>query len=201
MSITLKHMFNEKLEWLLAGDTLEEQVRRALVLDQMDPTFTGYIRMACNENERITSLPEGMPDTVKLERDLPDGIADSTARNEYRRIVKFQKNGQYTVLSKVKRESLWLQILEAVHPKEADMLTLIKDQELFDKYPVLFDVMEGLGASHIVTVSRSKGVEEPAPLENPEAGLSTPPEPSSSSDQTEPSVESPKKRGRPTKSQ
>lgn len=196
MSITLKHMLNEKLEWLLAGDTLEEKVRRALLLDQIDPTFTGYIRMACFEPEWITSLPEGMPDTIKLERDLPDGIADSTARNEYRRIKKFQKNDQYTVLSKVKREMLWLQILEAVHPKEADVLTLIKDRELFYRYPALFDVMDGLGASHIVSIPRNREDSEPDPLEVPEDGQPTPPEPSTSSDQTEPSVELPKKRGR-----
>jgi hypothetical protein len=44
-----------------------------------------------------------------------------------------------------KRETTWLQMLEGMHWKEANILVHIKDQTLFDTYPNLREVFVKLG--------------------------------------------------------
>jgi hypothetical protein len=147
--ITIKNQFNEKLDWIVAGEDLEDQIFRARTVAQMDPVFPQFIRMACVGEERLTGVPEGTPDTLKLEEDIPDGIADTTLRQEIRRIKNFQVRGQMQQLSVAKREAMWIQLLEAVHHKEAKLLTAIKDQTLFYLYPVMFDVMKEITGQEV----------------------------------------------------
>ena len=142
--VTIRSQFDEKLQWILSGENLDEMVFRARTVAQMDPVFPQLIRMSCIDAEKIVGVPEGMPNTIKLEEDLPVGIADTTLRQEIRRIRNFQAGKDMQRIPPVKREAAWIQILEAVHPNEARMLTLIKDQTLFYHYPLLFDLMKSL---------------------------------------------------------
>jgi hypothetical protein len=92
-----------------------------------------------------------MPETYKPEKDMPDGIADTTARQELRRISKFLP-GREMSSSKLKpyrRETIWMQLIEGMHWKEADILIHIKDQTLLNIYPDLEKVL--LSAFGIVT--------------------------------------------------
>ena len=45
-------------------------------------------------------------------------------------------------LSKIRRETIFIQILESLHPNEADVLVLVKDKNLEDKYDISFDVVK-----------------------------------------------------------
>lgn len=147
--ITIKHQFNEKLDWIISGEDFEDKVFRARAVAQMDPTFPQFIRMACVDEERITGIPEGVPDTLKLEEDLPDGIADTTLRQELRRIRNFQARGEMQKVPLARRESMWIQMLESVHYKEAKLLTAIKDRTLFYVYPDLFDIMKEITGQEV----------------------------------------------------
>ena len=164
MTTTIRSQINEKLDWIIAGETLEEKVFRARAVSQMDPTFPNFIRMACIDEEQIVGLPEGIPEKVNAEDDLPDGIAFTTLRQEIRRVRNFRKGTEVQNLSAMKRENLWLQLLEGIHWKEQEILTQIKDRTLFYAYPELFDIMEALGAP--VDIPRPVAGEE---VENPKA--------------------------------
>lgn len=195
--ITIRSQFNEKIDWIVAGEDLGEQLFRANAVADMDPIFPIFIRIACIEDEKICGIPEGIPDTVKFEEDLPDGIADTTLRQEIRRIRNFQARGDMQRVSRLARESKWIEILESVHPKEARMLTMIKDQTLFYQYPVLFDIMKELTGREVDLPRQevaSPKVEEPTPVVGLSDGL-TP-------EVTEPVLTEtpvPKKRGRKPK--
>lgn len=190
--VTVRSHFNEKLDWILAPEDMEEKLFRARTVAQMDPTFPVFIRMACIEAERLVGLPEGIPDTIKFE-ELPDGIADTTMRQELRRIRNFGHAKDMQRVSKVKREAAWIQILEAVHPKEAALLTQIKDQTLFYTYPVLFDIMKELTGVEVDIPRELPKVEMPATT----AGQSEAPV----SEVTAPESVTPKKRGRSKKTE
>jgi hypothetical protein len=59
----------------------------------------------------------------------------TSIRNEYRKFYNFLKSGNDS-LSSVRRETMFIQILEGLHPKEAEILVLVKDRKLQDKYKI-----------------------------------------------------------------
>jgi hypothetical protein len=136
---------NEKLDWISKGTTLEEQIVRTKQVAQMDPTFPIFMRMATVEAERITGLPEGMPEVFKPKMDIPDGISDTTARQEIRRIKNFLPNGSMQSLPVLRRETIWLQMLEGMHWKESNIMVHIKDQTLLSVYPNMREILIQLG--------------------------------------------------------
>lgn len=146
MKLNANMMINEKLDYIVEGATLEEQVNRAKQVASIDSTFAPMMRMAVIKEERIDGLPSGMPETYKPETALPDGVSNTTARQEFRRLKNFQVNGPMQRIPTHKREMSWLQMLEGMHWKEANVLVHIKDQTLLTIYPNMFEVLTALGA-------------------------------------------------------
>lgn len=79
--------------------------------------------------EKKFILPEGEPPYKKDA--APQGMSVSNFYQEIRRFYIFTRSD----LSSVKRESLFISMLEGLHPSEAEILILIKDQNLSSKYP------------------------------------------------------------------
>jgi hypothetical protein len=144
--IDVKMLLNEKLDWIAKGATLEEQVERTKQVAKLDSSFAPLMRMAVLENEKLIGLPTGMPDTYKPDTSMPDGFANTDARAEFRRIKNFQVGGSMQKVASHQREKLWLQMIEGMHWKEANVLVHIKDQTLLEIYPNMFDVLTTLGA-------------------------------------------------------
>ncbi len=53
----------------------------------------------------------------------------------------FVKGGN-DALSTIRRETIFIQMLEGLHPKEADIIVAVKDGDLEDMYDVPFEVVE-----------------------------------------------------------
>jgi hypothetical protein len=53
----------------------------------------------------------------------------------------FVKGGN-DALSTIRRETIFIQMLEGLHPKEADIVIAVKDKALEDKYDIPFEVVE-----------------------------------------------------------
>lgn len=147
-------LLNEKLDYIAAGETLDDQVTRAREVAKVDVTFAPLMRMATIKEEKIQGLPEGMPDTYKPDTHLPDGIAATNARQEFRRIKNYLASGPMQNVPKHKRELTWLQMLEGMHWKEANVLVNIKDQTLLMVYPNMHKVLTTLGVQINIEVSQ-----------------------------------------------
>jgi len=93
-----------------------------------------------NFDETVLSvLPEG---NVPYEpNDVPVGTDHTTLRREWKQLYNFVKGGNDS-LSHVRRESMFIQILEGLHPEEAAILCLVKDKQLATKYKLTRDVVE-----------------------------------------------------------
>ena len=89
-------------------------------------------------------LPEGRPDLSEESDDdfrpqnsyLPNiGPVDdgATLNYEVRRLYLFIEGGHPTLTS-VKRETLWIELVNSLHPSEADDLWHMKDKKLQEKY-------------------------------------------------------------------
>lgn len=87
----------------------------------------------------ISLLPEGEVPYEKNE--VPVGTDHTSLRKEWKNLYHFVKGGNDS-LSKTRRESMFIQILEGLHPHEADVLCLVKDKKLADQYKITRDVVE-----------------------------------------------------------
>ena len=92
-----------------------------------------------NFDETVLSvIPEG---NVPYEpNDVPVGTDHTTLRREWKQLYNFVKGGNDS-LSHVRRESMFIQILEGLHPSEAEILCLVKDKALATKYKISQDVV------------------------------------------------------------
>ena len=81
----------------------------------------------------ISMLPEGEVPFEKNE--VPVGTDHTSLRKEWRNLYHFVKGGNDS-LSKTRRESMFIQILEGLHPTEAELLCLIKDKQLTKKFKI-----------------------------------------------------------------
>ena len=81
----------------------------------------------------ISALPQG-PVPYKP-NEAPKGTEHTSLRSEQRSFYNFVKGGN-DKLSKTRRETIFIQMLEGLHPEEADLLILVKDKQLIDKYNI-----------------------------------------------------------------
>ena len=93
-----------------------------------------------NFDERVQSaLPDG-PVPYKP-NDVPEGTDHTSLRREWKTLYHFIKGGNDS-LSGLRRESMFVQMLEGLHPREAEIICLVKDKELSKKYKVTRAVVE-----------------------------------------------------------
>ena len=91
-----------------------------------------------------SALPDGAPPYI--ENDAPAGTEHTRLDQEADKLYRFVKGGQDSLQS-MKRETLFVQMLEGLHADEAKLLINIKDKKLHQVYKGLSSavVKEGLG--------------------------------------------------------
>lgn len=62
----------------------------------------------------------------------------TSIRNEYQNFYNYLQGGN-PGLSSLRRETMFIQMLEGLHPLEAEVMCLVKDKRLTDKYKISFD--------------------------------------------------------------
>ena len=86
----------------------------------------------------VSLLPEG--DVPYKENEVPVGTDHTSLRREYKHLYNFVKGGNDS-LSSLRRETMFIQILEGLHPEEAKVLCLVKDKSLSSKYKITYDIV------------------------------------------------------------
>ena len=87
----------------------------------------------------ISLLPAG--NVPYKPNESPLGTDHSSLRREQRSLYNFVKGGN-DQLSTIRRETIFIQMLEGLHPKEADIVIAVKDGNLEDMYDIPFEVVE-----------------------------------------------------------
>ena len=64
----------------------------------------------------------------------------ASIRKEYTKFYNFLKGGN-DKLSNLRRETMFINILEGLHPLEAEILVLVKDKKLTDKYKITKEIV------------------------------------------------------------
>ena len=137
---------DEGFEWVFKADGVDEQVARLKQWASNNQTLVPCVRWGVGAEKIEFGLPDGMPETVKLDKELPAGMSETTIQMEWRRISAFtDPKGNMQNLPGWKREANWLQILEGLHHTEATWLTAIKDGKLLEVCPNVEKLLPKLG--------------------------------------------------------
>jgi hypothetical protein len=64
----------------------------------------------------------------------------STIKKEYTKFYNFVKGGNDS-MNGIKRENIFINILEGIHPLEAEILCLVKDKKLQQKYKITKEIV------------------------------------------------------------
>ena len=127
---------NEILDLVHEQESEEDKIK---ILKQYETDALKSI-LIWNYDETVVSLlPEG--DVPYRPNENPLGTNHSSLRRDFKNLYNFVKGGNDS-LSKIRRETIFIQILESLHPLEADILVLVKDKRLEDKYDITFDVVQ-----------------------------------------------------------
>jgi len=86
----------------------------------------------------ISLLPKGH--VPYKENEVPVGTDHTSLRRECRQLYHFVKGGN-DGLSSLRRETMFIQMLEGLHPEEAALLCLVKDKELQSKYNITKEIV------------------------------------------------------------
>ena len=74
-------------------------------------------------------------DTVSMGNATDLKRGRTTLRREWTKLYNFIKGGNDSLKS-LRRETMFIQILEGLHPLDAEILCLVKDKNLYDKYKI-----------------------------------------------------------------
>ena len=74
-------------------------------------------------------------DTVSMGNATDMKRGRTTLRREWTKLYNFIKGGNDSLKS-LARETMFIQILEGLHPLDAEILCLVKDKKLYDKYKI-----------------------------------------------------------------
>jgi len=92
-------------------------------------TLSGKIEDAVNKMEELGSNSLGSQDQGR-----------SSIRKEYTKFYNFVKGGNDS-LSSLRRETMFINILQGLHPLEAEIICLVKDKKLETKYKISKEIV------------------------------------------------------------
>jgi len=111
-------------------ETLKEINDNPKLIETMkgDAALTLLFKHAFDPNFKFV-LPEG--DAPYKPDSAPIGMTPAIFKQELKRLYVFCR----TDLPAIRRETLYIQLLENIHPSEAEILVAVKDQKLTKMYP------------------------------------------------------------------
>jgi len=124
-------LLSEVLEQVDKLKAKEEKI--ALLRRHGNPAYKGILRINFDETVNM-NLPEGEP-PYKKEGGKPIGYQETNLITEFRRFYIWLDPKQN--LSKIRKEKLFIEMLEGLHVSEAEVICLAKDRQLQKKYKSL----------------------------------------------------------------
>ena len=120
-------------------DTQRTKAKKIEVLKEYEDAALKAILIWNFDPTAISVLPEG-PVPYK-ENEVPVGTDHTSLRREWKNLYHFVKGGNDS-LSSLRRESMFIQMLEGLHPEEAKIICLVKDKDLESAYKITYDIVQ-----------------------------------------------------------
>ena len=113
------------------------------VLPDGEVPYTGYDDQTTYSGTLTTKISEEvrkMHETGSFSMGATDKEGHTTIRREYKNFYHFLKGGNDS-LNNIRRETMFINILEGLHPLEAEIVALVKDKKLETKYKISKEVV------------------------------------------------------------
>ena len=119
-------------------DSQRTKVKKVQALQEYrDDSLTAIL--IWNFDDRVVSaVPEGQ--VPYKENEVPVGTDHTSLRREWKNLYHFIKGGNDT-FSSLRRETMFIQMLEGLHPEEAKIICLVKDKNLTEKYKLTREIV------------------------------------------------------------
>ena len=126
--------------------TYEHEALKSILKWNFDPAIISLLppgEVPYGDPEEQTAYAGSLSENLRREaaggqsatgQDL-DGRGKSSLRREWKMLYNFVKGGN-DGLNKTRREMMFINLLRGLHPREADLLCLVKDKDLESKYKV-----------------------------------------------------------------
>ena len=113
------------------------------ILPEGEVPYTGYDEQTSYSGTLSTKITEEvrrMHETGSFSMGTGDKEGHTTIRREFKNFYHFIKGGNDSINS-IRRETMFINILEGLHPLEAEIVCLIKDGRLSDSYNITREVV------------------------------------------------------------
>jgi len=125
-------------EILDAASKARSKAKKVEILQEFDSPALRAVLIWNFDDSARSMLPEG--DVPYSPNEAPKGTDHNRLTSEYKNLYHFVKGGNDT-LAPLRRESMFIQLLERLHAEEAEVICLTKDKNLTDKYKLTRDVV------------------------------------------------------------
>jgi hypothetical protein len=125
-------------EILDAASKARSKAKKVEILQEFDSPALRAVLIWNFDDSARSMLPEG--DVPYSPNEAPKGTDHNRLTSEYKNLYHFVKGGNDT-LAPLRRESMFIQLLERLHAEEAEVICLTKDKNLTQKYKLTRDVV------------------------------------------------------------
>lgn len=149
-------IFSEVLDLVDKAKTKEERI--GLLRKYGLPALKGILRINFDPNVKM-DLPDGEP-PYRKEVDKPIGYHETNLIQEYKRFYIWLDPKQN--LTKIRKEKLFIEMLEGLHHTEAEIVCLVKDRKLTKRWKnIKADVVREAFPGLLPPVTEKEEVEPP----------------------------------------
>jgi hypothetical protein len=113
------------------------------MLPEGEVPYSGFEDQASSNGTLSTKITEEvrrMHETDSFSVGSSDKNGHTTIRREFKNFYHFIKGGNDS-MSGVRRETMFINILEGLHPLEAEIVCLCKDKKLSDRYKITKEIV------------------------------------------------------------
>jgi hypothetical protein len=113
------------------------------MLPEGEVPYSGFEDQASSNGTLTTKISEEvrrMHEMDSFSMGSSDKNGHTTIRREFKNFYHFIKGGNDSMNS-VRRETMFINILEGLHPLEADVVCLCKDKKLSDRYKITKEIV------------------------------------------------------------
>ena len=125
-------------EILDAASKARSKAKKVEILQEFDSPALRAVLIWNFDDSARSMLPEG--DVPYSPNEAPKGTDHNRLTSEYKNLYHFVKGGNDT-LAPLRRESMFIQLLERLHAEEAEVICLTKDKRLSEKYKITQEVV------------------------------------------------------------
>ena len=109
------------------------KAKKIEILQRFNENFVKSLLIWNFDDSIVSVIPEGeVP--VQAKEDS-EGNPSSNIRKEWSKFYNFVRGGN-DAMNKLRKETMFINILESLHPGEAEVLCLVKDKKLGTKYKI-----------------------------------------------------------------